>query len=84
RRQRLKRKTSSYNEALGRIGAVLVFIGFNATFLPQFVMGSRGMPRRYYNLTLLHHTEPPRLCKIPKAEIIIKKTRRGGGGGGRG
>jgi cytochrome c oxidase subunit 1 len=28
---------------------VLVFIGFNATFLPQFVMGSRGMPRRYYN-----------------------------------
>jgi cytochrome c oxidase subunit 1 len=38
-----------YNEALGRIGAVLVFIGFNATFLPQFVMGSRGMPRRYYN-----------------------------------
>jgi cytochrome c oxidase subunit 1 len=38
-----------YNETLARIGCVLVFIGFNATFLPQFVMGSRGMPRRYYN-----------------------------------
>jgi len=38
-----------YNEKLGAIGAVLVFIGFNATFLAQFVMGSRGMPRRYYN-----------------------------------
>ena len=29
--------------------AILVFIGFNATFLPQFLLGSRGMPRRYYN-----------------------------------
>lgn len=38
-----------YNETLARIGCVLIFIGFNATFLPQFVMGSRGMPRRYYN-----------------------------------
>jgi cytochrome c oxidase subunit 1 len=38
-----------YNERLAAIGCVLVFIGFNATFLPQFVLGSRGMPRRYYN-----------------------------------
>ena len=38
-----------YNEKLARIGCVLTFIGFNATFLPQFVLGSRGMPRRYYN-----------------------------------
>ncbi len=38
-----------YNEKLARIGCVLTFIGFNATFLPQFVLGSRGMPRRYFN-----------------------------------
>jgi cytochrome c oxidase subunit 1 len=38
-----------YNEKLGRIGAVLVFIGMNVTFFPQFIMGTRGMPRRYYN-----------------------------------
>jgi cytochrome c oxidase subunit 1 len=38
-----------YNETLGRIGSVLVFVGFNVTFLPQFLMGQRGMPRRYYN-----------------------------------
>ncbi len=38
-----------YNETLGQIGGTLVFIGFNATFLPQFLMGQRGMPRRYYN-----------------------------------
>lgn len=38
-----------YNETLGRIAATLIFIGFNMTFLPQFVMGAQGMPRRYYN-----------------------------------
>ncbi|MGZ3477274.1 MAG: cytochrome c oxidase subunit I, partial [Polyangiales bacterium] len=38
-----------YNEKLGAISAALIFIGFNVTFFTQFVMGSRGMPRRYYN-----------------------------------
>ena len=38
-----------YNERLAAIGAVLVFIGFNMTFFTQFVLGTRGMPRRYYN-----------------------------------
>jgi cytochrome c oxidase subunit I len=38
-----------YNEKLGRIGAVIVLFGLNLTFFPQFIMGSRGMPRRYYN-----------------------------------
>ncbi|EMI44131.1 cbb3-type cytochrome c oxidase subunit I [Rhodopirellula sp. SWK7] len=36
-----------YNEFHGRIASLLVFLGFNGTFLPQFVLGSRGMPRRY-------------------------------------
>ncbi|TDI76599.1 MAG: cytochrome c oxidase subunit I [Bacteroidetes bacterium] len=38
-----------YNERLGKIAATLVFFGFNLTFFPQFIMGSRGMPRRYYD-----------------------------------
>jgi cytochrome c oxidase subunit 1 len=37
-----------YSEKWGRISAVLVFIGFNITFFSQFIMGSKGMPRRYY------------------------------------
>jgi len=38
-----------YNEKVGALAAWMVFIGFNTTFLAQFVMGSQGMPRRYYN-----------------------------------
>ncbi|MGE3342075.1 MAG: cytochrome c oxidase subunit I [Vicinamibacterales bacterium] len=38
----------TYPETLGKISALLVFIGFNLTFLPQFVLGYLGMPRRYY------------------------------------
>lgn len=49
-----------YNEFQAKIGAVLIFVGFNVTFLPQFIMGSQGMPRRYYNyidqFTIFHQT----------------------------
>jgi len=38
-----------YSEKWGRIATALVFIGFNMTFFSQFIMGSRGMPRRYFN-----------------------------------
>ena len=38
-----------YNETAGRIAAVIVFVGFNLTFFTQFIMGSRGMPRRYHD-----------------------------------
>jgi cytochrome c oxidase subunit 1 len=40
-----------YDEKLGKVSAILVFIGFNVIFFPQFIMGSRGMPRRYYDYT---------------------------------
>jgi cytochrome c oxidase subunit 1 len=37
-----------YPEWWGRISAVLIFVGFNLTFYPQFVLGYLGMPRRYH------------------------------------
>ncbi len=37
-----------YPEIWGRVSAVIVFLGFNLTFFPQFVMGYLGMPRRYH------------------------------------
>src|SRR5688572_12084081 len=36
-----------YSEFWGKISAMLVFIGFNLTFFPQFILGYLGMPRRY-------------------------------------
>ncbi len=37
-----------FNEGLAKAAAVLVFVGFNFTFFPQFILGYLGMPRRYY------------------------------------
>jgi cytochrome c oxidase subunit 1 len=38
-----------YNETLGNIACLTAFIGFNMTFMSQFVLGTQGMPRRYYS-----------------------------------
>lgn len=38
-----------FNETWGRIGCLVFFVSFNLTFFPQFLLGTRGMPRRYYN-----------------------------------
>jgi cytochrome c oxidase subunit 1 len=38
-----------YSERAGLLSAVAVFLGFNMTFVPQFLLGNMGMPRRYYS-----------------------------------
>lgn len=38
-----------YDEKLAIAGCIIIFIGFNLTFFTQFMLGSQGMPRRYYD-----------------------------------
>jgi len=38
-----------YSEFFSRVSAIMVFVGFNITFFPQFVVGYLGMPRRYHS-----------------------------------
>jgi cytochrome c oxidase subunit I len=36
-----------YPEGWARFSALVIFLGFNLTFFPQYILGYLGMPRRY-------------------------------------
>jgi cytochrome c oxidase subunit 1 len=38
-----------YDETSAKIGFWIIILGFNVTFLPQFLLGAQGMPRRYWD-----------------------------------
>jgi cytochrome c oxidase subunit I len=37
-----------YPVVWSKVAAVMIFLGFNLTFFPQFILGFLGMPRRYH------------------------------------
>ena len=37
-----------YSEYWSKMSAIVMFVGFNLTFGPQFILGNLGMPRRYH------------------------------------
>ncbi|MEN9845453.1 MAG: hypothetical protein RIS36_600 [Pseudomonadota bacterium] len=45
-----------YNETVSKFAFAALFIGFNLTFIPQFMLGMDGMPRRYYDYPAQYQT----------------------------
>jgi cytochrome c oxidase subunit 1 len=52
-----------YNEGWGMASAIIIFLGFNLTFLPQFIMGYMGMPAAitFTRKSFSYFTLPPLL-----------------------
>jgi cytochrome c oxidase subunit 1 len=45
-----------YNETVSKAAFAVLFFGFNLTFIPQFILGMDGMPRRYYDYPQQYQT----------------------------
>jgi cytochrome c oxidase subunit 1 len=58
-----------YNKKLARVAWAHVLVGFNMLYIPFFVLGWQGMPRRYYDYLPQYHT--PHLISTVGSWILI-------------
>jgi cytochrome c oxidase subunit 1 len=59
-----------YPELWGQINALLVFVGFNLTFFPQFILGFLGMPRRYAYYYFAPQYQPLHILSSAGASVL--------------
>lgn len=67
-----------YSETYARIACLLVFVGFNLTFFPQFILGTQGMPRRYAaykpEFQYLHQMSTVGYCLLGFGLVLVALT----------
>jgi len=59
-----------YPDSWGKLSAAIIFVGFNLTFLPQFVVGYLGMPRRYHYYYLSPEFQPYHILSTAGSTIL--------------
>ncbi len=66
-----RRATSdAYPRRLGRIGAVTTIVGIHVSFFGEFLLGTRGMPRRYHDYLPMMQTHQ-RVAAVGAAMFAI-------------
>src|SRR5262249_20216067 len=59
-----------YPELPAKLGALLIFVGFNLTFFPQFILGYLGMPRRYHDYSTFPELQVLNVLSTAGASIL--------------
>ena len=59
-----------YPERIAQVNSALVFIGFNLTFFPQFILGFLGMPRRYHFYYFAPEFQPYHIMSTMGASVL--------------
>lgn len=59
-----------YPERIAQVAAILIFIGFNLTFFPQFIAGFMGMPRRYHYYYFAPEYQPYQILSSAGALVL--------------
>jgi cytochrome c oxidase subunit 1 len=59
-----------YNDGAAKFAALMLFVGFNLTFFPQFIVGWLGMPRRYHYYYIAPEYQPYHIMSSLGATVL--------------